>query len=108
MRSGANVRALVRDPARARALEREGADLRRGDITAAGSLEGAMDGIELAYFLVHAMGGGRGYAEREREGARNFARAAARAGVSRVVYLGGLGDETVSAHLRSRPETARV
>lgn len=79
-----------------------------GDITDAGSLAGAAKGIEVAYYLVHAMGGGEGFAERERTGARNFARMAKREGVERVVYLGGLGDESQSEHLRSRHETARV
>ena len=54
------------------------------------------------------MGGGRGYAERERAGALNFARMARREGVERVIYLGGLGDDSVSEHLRSRHETAAV
>ncbi len=49
-----------------------------------------------------------GFAERERAGALNFARMAKREGVKRVVYLGGLGDESESKHLRSRHETARV
>jgi uncharacterized protein YbjT (DUF2867 family) len=54
------------------------------------------------------MGGGAGFAAREREGARNFARMAREEGVERVVYLGGLGEESASEHLASRHETARV
>jgi len=54
------------------------------------------------------MAGGGGFSERERQGARNFARLAKREGVERTVYLGGLGDESVSEHLRSRHQTARV
>jgi uncharacterized protein YbjT (DUF2867 family) len=96
----------VRDPARAAHLRREGCDLRRGDITDAASLEGLGRDIDVAYFLVHAMAGGPGFEEREREGALNFARMARREGVGRVVYLGGLGDESVSKHLRSRHDTA--
>jgi uncharacterized protein YbjT (DUF2867 family) len=107
-RSGAQVRCLVRDPARAARLRDAGCEIRRGDVTDASSLEGAGAGIEVAYFLVHAMAGGQGFEEREREGARNFARMAAREGVRRIVYLGGLGDESVSKHLRSRHETARI
>jgi len=83
-------------------------DLHFGDVTDAASLAGIGRDVDVAYYLVHAMGGGSGYAERERAGARNFARAAKREGVSRVVYLGGLGDEAVSEHLRSRHETARI
>ena len=98
----------MRDPARARGLERDGCELRRGDVGDAGSLEGAGEGVDVAYYLIHAMAGGEGFEEREREGAANFARMAGREGIRRVVYLGGLGDPEVSKHLRSRHETARV
>jgi uncharacterized protein YbjT (DUF2867 family) len=106
--SGATVRCLVRDRSKARSLEQEGLDLQVGDITDAGSLEGAGKDVDVAYFLVHAMAGGAGFAEREKQGARNFAQMAKREGVRRVVYLGGLGDESESEHLRSRHETARI
>jgi uncharacterized protein YbjT (DUF2867 family) len=106
-REGA-VRCLVRDRSKASALETAGFDLHVGDITDAASLDGAGQGIEVAYYLVHAMAGGAGFAERERSGARNFARMAKHEGVGRIVYLGGLGDASQSAHLRSRHETARV
>lgn len=102
------MRCLVRTPARAEHLRSQGCELRQGDVTDPASLEGAGEDVEVAYFLVHAMAGGEGFAERERAGARNFARMAKREGVGRVVYLGGLGDESVSKHLRSRHETALV
>jgi uncharacterized protein YbjT (DUF2867 family) len=102
------VRALVRDPERARGLEGEGVELHVGDVTDAGSLAGAGEGADVAYYLVHAMAGGSGFDERERLGARNFAQMAKREGVGRVVYLGGLGDEEQSEHLRSRHMTAEV
>jgi uncharacterized protein YbjT (DUF2867 family) len=105
---GTRVRCLVRDPARASALRRDGCELVRADVNDADSLRGAGEGIDVAYFLVHAMAGGAGYEERERTGAANFAQMAAREGIARVVYLGGLGDESASKHLRSRHETARV
>ena len=54
------------------------------------------------------MAGGQGFEERERAAARNFARMAREEGVGRVAYLGGLGDEAASPHLRSRHETAQV
>jgi uncharacterized protein YbjT (DUF2867 family) len=104
----AAIRCLVRDPARARRLEAAGLELHVGDVADAASLEGAGRDIEVAYYLVHAMGGGGGFAERERAGAANFARMAKREGVKRVIYLGGLGDESVSEHLRSRHHTAQV
>ena len=107
-RRGSQVRGLVRDRRRAAALEREGIALHEGDVLDADSLRGAGEGVEVAYYLVHGMGRGSGgdFAERERESARNFARMAKAEGVERVVYLGGLGDEPGSQHLRSRHETA--
>jgi uncharacterized protein YbjT (DUF2867 family) len=100
------VRCLVRDPARAKDLEHAGCEVVRGDITDARSLEGLGEGIEVAYFLVHAMAGGAGFEQRERDGAKNFAQMAAREGIERVIYLGGLGEPSISKHLQSRHETA--
>jgi len=85
-----------------------GAELQVGDVTDAASLEGAGKGVDVAYYLVHAMSGGAGFEKRERTAAVNFARLARREGVGRVVYLGGLGDESESKHLRSRHETAQI
>jgi uncharacterized protein YbjT (DUF2867 family) len=106
--NGIAVRALVRDRGRARALEEDGIELHEGDVTRADSLYGAGEGIDVAYYLVHGMGrGGSGdFAQSERESARNFAQMALAEGVERVVYLGGLGDQPGSKHLRSRHETA--
>jgi uncharacterized protein YbjT (DUF2867 family) len=98
----------VRDPVRAGDLEATGATLHVGDVTDAATLASAGEGIDVAYFLVHAMASGAGFAERERQGARNFAEMAKREGVKRVIYLGGLGDDSVSEHLRSRHEVANV
>jgi len=77
-------------------------------VTVARSLEGAGRNIDVAYFLVHSMAGGGEFAERERVGARNFARMARAEGIERVIYLGGLGDASTSRHLRSRHETAQI
>lgn len=89
-------------------LEAAGLDLHVGDVTDAQSLAGAGQGIEVAYYLVHAMAGGEGFAEREETGALNFARMARREGIKRVIYLGGLGEESKSKHLSSRHKTARI
>ncbi len=105
---GIATRCLVRDAGRASGLEAAGHELKVGDVADRESLAGAGEGIETAYYLVHAMAGGGGFAEREAAGARNFARMAKDEGVGRVVYLGGLGEEGESEHLRSRHETARV
>ncbi len=72
------------------------------------TLPPALEGIDVAYYLAHSMGAGeRGFAERDRQAARNFAQAAERAGVTRIVYLGGLGEDSASLshHLASRHET---
>ncbi len=102
-----DVRCMARDPESARERFGDRCDVVRGDVLEPETLDDALAGAELAYYLVHSMGrGGDGdFAERDRCGARNFAEAAARAGVERIVYLGGLG-EGKSAHLRSRQETA--
>jgi uncharacterized protein YbjT (DUF2867 family) len=106
--SGASVRCLVRDAAKAEHLRAVGHELHVGDVMDAGSLSGAGRDIDVAYYLIHAMAGGAGFEAREREAAGNFARVAAREGVGRVVYLGGLGDPSTSKHLRSRHETALI
>jgi uncharacterized protein YbjT (DUF2867 family) len=98
---------MARDPERARGQLDDRCEIVRGDVLEEDTLDAALRGVELAYYLVHSMGrgGGSGFAERDRRGARNFATAAKRAGVGRIVYLGGLG-EGKSEHLRSRHETA--
>ena len=108
--AGTQVRALVRDRAKAADLESDGAELHEGDVLDANSLRGAGEGVDVAYYLVHGMGRGSDddFAEREREAARNFARMATDEGVGRVVYLGGLGENPDSQHLRSRAETAEI
>ncbi len=105
---GVEVRGLVRDRARAGALVRAGVEIHEGDVTDADTVVGAGEDVDVAYYLVHSMGrGGQGdFAEQEHAAARNFARMALAEGVGRVVYLGGLGDQPGSKHLRSRHETA--
>ena len=68
----------------------------------------ALEGVDVAYYLVHSMGRGSDgdFAERDKDGAENFAAAAAAAGVRRIVYLGGLGEG--SEHLASRHATAET
>jgi uncharacterized protein YbjT (DUF2867 family) len=77
------------------------------DVTDAPSVRRALEGVDVAYYLVHSLGSAD-FAEVDRRGAANVAGEAARAGVSQIVYLGGLGDDQpgLSAHLRSRIETA--
>ena len=107
---GVDVRALVRDRSRAAHLESAGCVLHQGDVLQPESLQGVGADVDVAYYLVHGMGRGSGadFEQRERQAARNFARVARDEGVERVVYLGGLGDEPGSQHLRSRHETAEI
>jgi uncharacterized protein YbjT (DUF2867 family) len=106
---GAAVRALVRDRERGREILGPDVELFEADLLRGPDLSAAMEGVELAYFLVHMMGTDRAYAEREQTAATVFAKAATDAGVGRIVYLGGLGaDHGGSPHLDSRHRTAEV
>src|SRR5215208_2847162 len=80
-------------------------DVVEGDAIAGTGLERALEGVEVAYFLIHSMeGAGNGFADLERQAAEHFGAAAADAGVRRIVYLGGLvpADGQISRHLASR------
>jgi uncharacterized protein YbjT (DUF2867 family) len=106
---GVRVRALVRDRDRARAILGPEVELVVADLDRAPDLGGAMEGVSAAYFLVHMLGSERGYARREAAAAEAFAKAAAAAGVERVVYLGGLGPHAGgSPHLDSRHRSAEA
>ena len=107
---GTDVRCLVRDAGRAEHLGEAGAELHEGDVLDSDSLSGAGEGVDVAYYLVHGMGRGsdKSFAERERDAARNFARTMKQEGVDRMVYLGGLGENPSSEHLRSRHETGEI
>ncbi len=108
---GHHVRVLVRDPRRVAGRGWEGkVEVRRGDLSDPDSLHGLVEGIDVAYYLVHAMYGGSDFARKDRQAARNFVEAAR--GVGLVVYLGGIlpasEAETRSEHLRSRAEVGRI
>jgi uncharacterized protein YbjT (DUF2867 family) len=105
---GQEVRALARHPERAGDLKDAGCELVGTDVLEPETLAPALEGVEVAYYLVHSMGRGADgdYAERDQLGAENFAAAAAAAGVKRIVYLGGLGEG--SKHLDSRHRTAET
>lgn len=129
---GHRVRALGRDPDRVRAaLERTGdagdVEVVRGDVLTAAGLTQALDGVDVAYYLIHSMERSRGAAlsfqERERIAAESFGAAAKEAGVGRIVFLGGLlprpdaragapldaaARARISRHLASREHVERV
>ena len=106
---GRPVRCLVRQPA---GLGSTGltTEVVQGDCLDEATLDRPLAGIDTAYYLVHSMAARREFADADRRAAQNFARAAARAGVRRIVYLGGLTDAegSVSPHLKSRIETGEA
>src|SRR4051794_1989441 len=106
---GCAVRCLARQPARV-VTRRATTEVVPGDCLDEASLTAAMTGVEQAFYLVHSMAAGPGFTDRDRTAAANFGRAAARAGVRRIIYLGALGDDRdpLSTHLQSRVETGRV
>ncbi|MGW1147906.1 SDR family oxidoreductase [Streptomyces sp. NPDC002454] len=112
--AGHRVRCMARDPAVLRDHPWAGrAELVRGDVTDADSLAAALRDVDVAYYLVHTMGGGSRFERTDREAALTFGRLARAAGVRRIVYLGGLTPAGVpvrelSPHLRSRAEVGRV
>ena len=102
------VRCMVRDPSRLQGRTWAAqVTIVRGDVLDSASLGPALAGIEVAYYLVHSLGAGRDFHDRDIRAARSFGAAAAAAGVARIIYLGGLGDSTaaLSEHLRSRQDT---
>jgi len=96
-----DVVALVRDREDYHGNE---VDVHEGDLLEPDTLTGAFEDVDVAYYLVHSMRSGEDFAERDERAAENFVEAADAAGVSRVVYLGGLGEEGegLSEHLESR------
>lgn len=111
---GHTLTCLVRDPNKLRGRSWPDDDrvwIAQGDLEDTAALEQAMRGCEVAYYLVHSMESGHGdFVERDRELASSFAEAASRAGVRRLVYLGGLGElgAGLSTHLKSRREVERI
>lgn len=108
LETGYRVRCLVRDAARLQGRPWHGAvDVVVGDVLQADSLEPAMQEVHAAYYLVHSMGGGFDFHQRDLKAAGNFAAAAGAAGIERIIYLGGLAEDSpdLSAHLRSRQQT---
>jgi uncharacterized protein YbjT (DUF2867 family) len=114
---GLEVRCLVRSPEklRERLLPEEEVEIVEGDLLEAKTLDRVLEGIEVAYYMVHSMGGrtigeNKVFAERDRLAAGNFVQAADRGGLQRIIYLGGLGEtgDKLSKHLASRQEVGEI
>jgi len=106
---GYRVRCLVRQPERLSGRAAPTTEVVTGDVLEATGLEAALQDVDTAFYLIHSMGDAGGFEDKERQAAENFAVAALRAGVRRIVYLGGLGDDTeLSPHLSSRQNVGRI
>ncbi len=108
---GHQVRCLVRSPEKLDGHVSESTEVVAGDVLDRSSLDDALAGIDLAYYLVHLMGSKQNFEEKDRKAAQNFAAAAKQQGVRRIIYMGGLGessDPDLSPHLRSRHEVGRI
>ncbi len=115
LESGYRVRALGRSVAKLKGRPWAGhpnVELATGDVLDVDSLVKAATGCWAAFYLVHSMvADPKGYTETDRQAAHNMVKAAAAAGMDRIIYLGGLGgaeDPHLSKHLRSRYEVARI
>jgi uncharacterized protein YbjT (DUF2867 family) len=103
------VRCLTRRPAALAGRTAAETEVYAGDVLEPKSLASAMAGVDTAYYLVHSMGASGDFESLDRVAARNFAAAAERARVRRLVYLGGLGDgRHLSSHLASRQEVGEI
>ncbi len=104
---GVRLRCLTRRPESLSSVVGPHTEVIRGDVLSTENLDQALAGVTVAYYLVHSMGASRDFEEEDRRAAANFAEAASRAGVRRIIYVGGLGnrDHSLSKHLRSRQET---
>jgi len=108
LEAGYRVRCLARNPDKLRARPWFGrVEVVAGDVTHAESLHAAMRDVSAAYYLIHSMSAGHGYHRIDLESARNFARAAKKARVEHIIYVGGLADprEKLAMHLLSRIES---
>jgi uncharacterized protein YbjT (DUF2867 family) len=108
---GVRLRCLVRSPEKIRSRVQPGTELVQGAVLNPTSLEAALQGVHTAYYLVHLMSGSKDFEKQDRQAATNFAQEATKAGVRRIIYLGGLGDDAdpkLSPHLRSRHEVGQI
>lgn len=110
LQEGHAVRGMSRNGEGLRAKWGEQIEVVEANVLNAPSLPEAFEGVSVAYYLIHSMESGKNFGELERQSAWNFAQAAREAGVERIIYLGGLADESqgLSPHMESRIETGRI
>lgn len=107
---GYRLRCMARHPEILKPKVRPSTEVVAADILDRPSLDSALRGIDVAYYMVHSMSSNGFFEEADRKGTRNFSEAAKAAGVKGLVYVGGLGsdEEELSAHLRSRHEVGDI
>jgi len=106
---GLEIRLLVRNAKAVSSKVSQKVQIVQGDAFDKKSLEKAMDGVDVCYYLLHPLSS-KDYKQKDRQLAQNFVDRAQSSGVKRIIYLGGLGveDENTSEHLLSRIETGKV
>ncbi|UCC40651.1 MAG: NAD(P)H-binding protein [Candidatus Aminicenantes bacterium] len=103
------LRLFVRNEKKVRDKYRDRLEIFEGSTFNKESLRKALEGVNVAYYLIHSMGAKGDFEELDRLSARNFLDACIAAKVQRIIYLGGLGrKETASKHLLSRIETGEI
>jgi len=107
---GFRIRCMARRPEILAARVAPSTQVVKGDVLDHNSLQNALKGVSVAYYLVHSMSSEGSFEEKDRKAAHNFGKIARAAGVERIIYLGGLGndEETLSPHLRSRQEVGKI
>jgi uncharacterized protein YbjT (DUF2867 family) len=111
LNAGFRVRAMARNPRRLRDRPwYDDVEVVEADASDAEQMRAAMDGVDVAYYLIHSLGSGRRFEARDRHNALTFGTAAREADVQRIVYLGGLypEGEELSPHLDSRREVGEI
>jgi uncharacterized protein YbjT (DUF2867 family) len=110
-KKGVALRCLARKPDKLKPCVGASTEVVAGDVLDRASIHRAMHGIHTAYYLVHLMSSSKDFEKEDRQAAMNFAEAAKGAGVERLIYLGGLGEDAdpkLSPHLRSRHEVGKI
>jgi uncharacterized protein YbjT (DUF2867 family) len=105
------LRGLARNPDQLQSQVNAATEIVSGDVLNLQSLQQSLEGVHTAYYLVHLMSGSADFQKDDRQAAINFGQAARDSGVRRIIYLGGLGDDsdpTLSPHLRSRHEVGQI
>ena len=107
---GYRIRCMARRPEILASRVAPSTQVVKGDVLDRNSLQYALKGVSVAYYLIHSMSSEGSFEEKDRKAAHNFGEIAKAVGVERIIYLGGLGneEEILSPHLRSRQEVGNI